>query len=191
MAHINLLPWREELRKQKQQQFAVVTAGTAILGGLLVLLAHVQMDGLIEQQNQRNQFMDKQIAELDKKIAKIKDLEKTKTALLARMDIIQQLQHSRPQSVHLMDQLVYTLPDGVFLNKITQKGGALTLSGIAQSNARVSAYMRNIDNSKWMSQPKLDVIETKDDDHRRTAEFILRASQAAPDSKDADEEEKG
>jgi type IV pilus assembly protein PilN len=191
MAHINLLPWREELRKQKQQQFAVVTAGTAILGGLLVLLAHVQMGGLIEQQNQRNQFMDKQIAELDKKIAKIKDLEKTKTALLARMDIIQQLQHSRPQSVHLMDQLVYTLPDGVFLNKITQKGGALTLSGIAQSNARVSAYMRNIDNSKWMSQPKLDVIETKDDDHRRTAEFILRASQAAPDSKDAGEEEKG
>jgi len=107
------------------------------------------------------------------------------------MDIIQQLQHSRPQSVHLMDQLVYTLPDGVYLNKITQKGNALTLSGIAQSNARVSAYMRNIDNSKWMSQPKLDVIETKDDDHRRTAEFILRASQAAPDSKDADEEEKG
>jgi type IV pilus assembly protein PilN len=191
MAHINLLPWREELRKQKQQQFAVVAAGTAILGGLLVLLAHIQMDGLIEQQNQRNKFMDTQIAELDKKIAKIKDLEKTKTALLARMDIIQQLQHSRPQSVHLMDQLVYTLPDGVYLNKITQKGNALTLSGIAQSNARVSAYMRNIDNSKWMSQPKLDVIETKDDDHRRTAEFILRASQAAPDSKDADEEEKG
>jgi len=191
MAHINLLPWREELRKQKQQQFAVVAAGTAILGGLLVLLAHIQMDGLIEQQNQRNKFMDTQIAELDKKIAKIKDLEKTKTALLARMDIIQQLQHSRPQSVHLMDQLVYTLPDGVYLNKITQKGNALTLSGIAQSNARVSAYMRNIDNSKWMNQPKLDVIETKDDDHRRTAEFILRASQAAPDSKDADEEEKG
>jgi type IV pilus assembly protein PilN len=191
MAHINLLPWREELRKQKQQQFAVVAAGTAILGGLLVLLAHIQMDGLIEQQSQRNKFMDTQIAELDKKIAKIKDLEKTKTALLARMDIIQQLQHSRPQSVHLMDQLVYTLPDGVYLNKITQKGNALTLSGIAQSNARVSAYMRNIDNSKWMSQPKLDVIETKDDDHRRTAEFILRASQAAPDSKDADEEEKG
>ncbi|MGD8672430.1 MAG: PilN domain-containing protein [Thiogranum sp.] len=191
MAHINLLPWREELRKQKQQQFAVVAAGTAILGGLLVLLAHIQMDGLIEQQNQRNKFMDTQIAELDKKIAKIKDLEKTKTALLARMDIIQQLQHSRPQSVHLMDQLVYTLPDGVYLNKITQKGNALTLSGIAQSNARVSAYMRNIDNSKWMTQPKLDVIETKDDDHRRTAEFILRASQAAPDSKDADEEEKG
>jgi type IV pilus assembly protein PilN len=190
MAHINLLPWREELRKQKQQQFAVVGAGTAILGGLLVLLAHMQMGGLIEHQNQRNQFLDTEIATLDKKIAKIKDLEKTKTALLARMDIIQQLQHSRPQSVHLMDQLVYTLPDGVYLNKISQQANALTLSGTAQSNARVSAYMRNIDGSEWMSNPKLDVIETKDGDHRRTAEFVLRASQATP-VKEKGEEEKG
>lgn len=191
MAHINLLPWREELRKQKQQQFAVVTAGAAIVGGLLLLLAHVQMGNLIEKQNQRNQFMQQQIAELDTKIAKIKDLEKTKTALLARMDIIQQLQHSRPQSVHLMDQLVYTLPDGVYLNKIDQAGAALTLTGVAQSNARVSAYMRNIDGSKWMAKPKLDVIETKDDKHHRTADFVLHANQANPDSKDNGGEEKG
>jgi type IV pilus assembly protein PilN len=191
MAHINLLPWREELRKQKQQQFAVVSAGTAIMGGLLVLLAHMQMNGLIDNQNQRNRFMQQQIAELDKKIARIKDLEKTKAALLARMDIIQQLQHSRPQSVHLMDQLVYTLPDGVYLNKITQKGNALTLEGIAQSNARVSAYMRNIDKSQWMAQPKLDVIETKDKERKRTAEFVLRASQATPGNKESTEEEKG
>ena len=184
MAHINLLPWREELRKQKQQQFAVVSAGTAIVGGLLVLLVHMQMGGLIEQQNQRNQYLNTEISSLDKKIARIKDLEKTKAALLARMDIIQQLQHSRPQSVHLMDQLVYTMPDGVYLNKISQVGNALTLSGIAQSNARVSAYMRNIDASEWMSKPKLDVIETKDGDQRRTAEFVLRASQATPGDKD-------
>jgi type IV pilus assembly protein PilN len=96
------------------------------------------------------------------------------------MDIIQQLQHSRPQSVHLMDQLVLTLPDGLYLNKISQKGNALTLSGSAQSNARVSAYMRNIDGSEWMAQPKLEVIETKDSDNRRSAEFVLRASQATP-----------
>jgi len=178
MAHINLLPWRDELRKQKQQQFAVVGAGAAILGALLVLLAHMQMEGLIEKQNLRNQFLDNEIAELDTKIAKIKDIEKTKNALLARMDIIQQLQRSRPQSVHLMDQLVYTLPDGVYLNKIDQQGQALTLSGVAQSNARVSAYMRNIDGSQWMAKPKLDVIETKDNERRRSAEFVLRASQA-------------
>lgn len=180
MARINLLPWREELRKQKQQQFIVVSAGTAVVGGLLVLLAHMQFSGLIDKQNQRNQFLDNEIATLDKKIHKIKDLEKTKTALLARMDIIQQLQHSRPQSVHLMDQLVLTLPDGLFLNKISQRGNALTLSGSAQSNARVSAYMRNIDGSEWMAQPKLEVIKTKDGDNRRSAEFVLRASQATP-----------
>ena len=121
MARINLLPWRDELRKQKQQQFIVVGAGSAIMGALLVLLAHMQMVGLIEKQNQRNQFLDREIAELDTKIAKIKDMEKTKSALLARMDIIQQLQRSRPQSVHLMDELVYTLPDGVYLTRITKR----------------------------------------------------------------------
>ena len=190
MAHINLLPWRDELRKQKQQQFAVVGAGSAILGALLVLLAHMQMEGLIEKQNQRNQFLDREIAELDTKIAKIKDMEKTKNALLARMDIIQQLQRSRPQSVHLMDQLVYTLPDGVFLNKIDQKDQALTLSGVAQSNARVSAYMRNIDGSQWMAKPKLDVIETKDTERKRSAEFVLRANQAtSTPSEDTGEEQ--
>ncbi|HFD80096.1 MAG TPA: pilus assembly protein PilN [Gammaproteobacteria bacterium] len=188
MAHINLLPWREELRKQKQQQFAVVSAGSAILGALLVLLAHMQIGGLIENQNQRNQFLQKEIAQLDKKIEKIKELEKTKAALLARMDIIQQLQSSRPQSVHLMDELVTTLPDGVYLESISQKGGALTLAGVAQSNARVSAYMRNIDNSEWLTKPQLDVIETKEDDKRRTAEFVLRASQATPSQEDAGEQ---
>ncbi len=183
MAHINLLPWRDERRKEQQQQFAVVSGGAAILGALLVLLTHMQMGGRIDSQNQRNQFLDSEIAALDEKIAKIKDLEKTKTALLARMDIIQQLQHSRPQSVHLMDQLVYTLPDGLYLNKIAQQGGALTLSGVAQSNARVSAYMRNIDGSDWMTQPKLDVIQTRDKGNKRTAEFVLRAGQATPPKK--------
>ena len=178
MAHINLLPWRDELRKQKQQQFVVVGAGTAILGVLLVLLTHMQFEGLINKQNQRNQFLEKEIAELDTKIQKIKDMEKTKSALLARMDIIQQLQRSRPQSVHLMDQLVYTLPDGVFLGRIVQKDQALTLSGVAQSNARVSAYMRNIDNSESMAKPTLEVIETRPGERRRSAEFVLRAIQA-------------
>lgn len=188
MAHINLLPWREELRKQKQQQFAVVSAGTAVVAALLVLLVHMQIEGMIENQNARNSFLDNEIVELDKKIARIKDLEKTKAALLARMDIIQQLQHSRPQSVHLMDELVYTLPDGVYLEKIIQKGASLTVSGIAQSNARVSAYMRNIDNSEWLGNPKLDVIETKDSDRRRNAEFVLRANQVTPSETSVEEQ---
>lgn len=188
MAHINLLPWREELRKQKQQQFAVVSAGTAVVAALLVVLVHMQIGGMIEDQNSRNSFLDNEIAELDRKIARIKDLEKTKAALLARMDIIQQLQHSRPQSVHLMDELVYTLPDGVYLEKIIQKGAALTVSGVAQSNARVSAYMRNIDNSEWLGNPKLDVIETKDSDRRRNAEFVLRANQVTASESSVEEQ---
>jgi type IV pilus assembly protein PilN len=189
MAHINLLPWREELRKQKQQQFAVVAAGSAVVGGLLILLVHLQMEGLIDNQNNRNSFLETEIAELDKKIARIKSLEKTKAALLARMDVIQQLQRSRPQSVHLMDELVFTLPDGVHLQKISQKGTNLTVTGIAQSNARVSAYMRNIDDSGWMGEPKLDVIQTKDKkkQSRRDSEFVMRAKQATPTAKPAKE----
>jgi len=187
MAHINLLPWREELRKEQQQQFAVIGVGTAIVGGLLVMLMHMQVSGLIEQQNNRNKFLQAEISALDEKIATIKNLEKTKADLLARMDIIQQLQHSRPQSVHLMDELVYTLPDGVYLNSIKQRGNALTMSGIAQSNARVSAYMRNIDNSKWMGKPRLDVIETREEENRRTATFVLRADQITPTEEPAED----
>ena len=183
MAHINLLPWRDELRKQKQQQFAVVTAGTAIMGALLVLLAHMQMNALIDNQNQRNQFLHKEIAELETRIAKIKDLEKTKAALLARMEIIQQLQHSRPRTVHLMDQLVYTLPDGVYLDRISQTGEALTLSGIAQSNARVSAYMRNIEDSKWIGRASLQVISNKSKTGTGMSHFTLSATQTSPVAK--------
>ncbi len=188
MAHINLLPWREELRKQKQQQFIVISAGTAIVGVLLVLMVHMQIDVLIDRQDQRNSFLESEISALDKKIARIKDLEKTKTALLARMDIIQQLQRSRPQSVHLMDELVYTLPDGAYLSRIAQSNTSLTLTGRAQSNARVSAYMRNIDSSDWMGGPKLDVIKTTEDGRSRNASFVLRANQQTPVSK-SDEEQ--
>jgi type IV pilus assembly protein PilN len=177
MAHINLLPWREELRKQRQKEFGVLAGLSAVLAAAIVLLVHLQMVGRIDGQNQRNQFLDDQILILDKKIAKIKDLEKTKANLLARMNIIQQLQSSRPESVHLMDELVRTLPDGVYLTRINQKGQGLTMAGVAQSNARVSAYMRNIDQSEWMGGPKLDFIQTKEDDGRRVAEFTLRASQ--------------
>lgn len=189
MAHINLLPWREELRKKKQQEFAVTAGLSAVAGALLVLLTHMQFDGMINRQNERNQFLETEIAGLDEKIEKIKELEKTKTALLARMDIIQQLQRSRPQSVHLMDELVHTLPDGVYLQTIAQKDHALTLTGVAQSNARVSAYMRNIDGSHWIGDPKLDVIETKDDKTRRNAEFVLRAKQI--DKTEKQDEEQG
>jgi len=181
MAHINLLPWREELRKQQKKQFATAAALSVVLAGLIVLYAHMHISGLIDEQNQRNDFLNKEIAELDSKIKQIKELEATRIKLQARINIIQQLQRSRPQIVHLFDQLARTLPDGVYLTSIEQKGDELTLHGVAQSNARVSSYMRNIADSGWMADPKLDVIQaTGDKDKKaRDSDFTLKVRQAS------------
>ena len=177
MAKINLLPWREEIRKQKQREFVISAAGGALLAALIVLLAHFHIDGLIENQNQRNAYLKAQIAVLDQRIGRIKELEKMKADLLARMNVIQELQRSRPESVHLMDELVRTLPDGVYLNAFTQKGRSLDMAGVAQSNARVSDYMRNIDASDWLTAPRLDLIKTTEKNRTRVANFNLRGKQ--------------
>lgn len=126
MARINLLPWREEARKARQKQFAFIAAGTAVFAGLVLVYVHIFISGLIEDQNRRNTFLEEQIRIVDQQILEIRELEKTKANLLARMKIIQELQRSRPQIVHLFDDLVKTLPDGVYLNKISQKGPELT-----------------------------------------------------------------
>ena len=177
MAKINLLPWREEIRKQKQREFVISAAGGALLAALIVLLAHFHIDGLIDNQNQRNEFLKTQIAVLDQRIGRIKELEKMKADLLARMNVIQELQRSRPESVHLMDELVRTLPDGVYLKSFTQKGRDLDMAGVAQSNARVSDYMRNIDASDWLTAPRLDLIKTTEVNRTRVANFNLRGKQ--------------
>jgi type IV pilus assembly protein PilN len=177
MARINLLPWREELRRQQQREFAFTLAGAGIFAALMVLLVHMQIQGAIESQSARNRFLEEEIVKLDNRIAKIRDLESTKAKLLARMNVIQQLQSSRPLSVHLLDDIVRTLPDGVYLEKLAQESNNLTFFGVAQSNARVSAYMRNIDGSVWLSNPTLDVIQTETEKRRRIAKFNLRALQ--------------
>ncbi|MFN2308253.1 MAG: PilN domain-containing protein [Gammaproteobacteria bacterium] len=179
MARINLLPWREWERKRKQREFVGQAVAGAMFAAFAVLIGHMHMDNLIGGQESRNGFLQSEIKALDGRIVKIKDLETTKANLLARMNVIQELQSNRPVSVHLMDELVRTLPEGVHLTKVTQKGAGLTLEGVAQSNARVSAYMRNIDGSLWIGNPKLNVIETKTADRRRSAEFTLLASQRA------------
>ena len=179
MARINLLPWREWERKRKQREFAGMAAAGAVFAAIAVIIGHMQMGNMISSQEERNRFLESEIKTLDSRITKIKDLESTKTKLLARMNVIQELQSNRPVSVHLMDELVRTVPDGVHLKKFTQKGTELTMDGIAQSNARVSAYMRNIDGSLWVGNPRLNVIETKEEDRRRVAEFTLLASQKA------------
>lgn len=179
MAHINLLPWRAELNKQKQREFAFTVGGGMVVAALVVLLSHVHFEGKIENQNQRNSFLQAEIDILNKRISRIKELEKMKDNLLARMNVIQELQSSRPESVHLMDELVRTLPEGVFLNSFAQKTRKLEMSGVAQSNARVSDYMRNIDGSEWFTGPRLGQIKTTETNRRRIANFTLRGSQKA------------
>ena len=179
MAHINLLPWREEERKQKQKEFASTSTISAVLAGVLVLVAHLYVNGKIEYQNQRNNYIQTEIDILNKRIGRIQELESMKQGLLARMNVIQDLQSSRPESVHMMDELVRSLPDGVFLNLFKQRSKKLTMEGIAQSNARVSDYMRNIDTSEWFSDPHLDLIRTTENNRRRIANFTLRGEQRA------------
>ena len=177
MARINLLPWREELRKQKQRDFGIVAVSSVVLAGLVVLLAHFHVDGLINNQNQRNAYLQDEIEILNKRIGRIKELEAMKQNLLARMNVIQELQSSRPESVHLLDEMVRTLPDGVHLKKFTQRQKALTMTGVAESNARVSDYMRKIDQSEWLTGPRLNVIKTTESGRRRIANFTLRGNQ--------------
>jgi len=191
MAKINLLPWREEIRKQKQREFVISAAGGAILAALIVLLAHFHIDGLIDNQNLRNEFLKTQIAVLDKRIGRIKELEKMKADLLARMNVIQELQRSRPESVHLLDELVRTLPDGVYLKSFRQRGRDLDMAGVAQSNARVSDYMRNIDASDWLTAPRLDLIKTTEVNRTRVANFNLRGKQKLHKPQDGEADQNG
>ncbi|MGB5261711.1 MAG: PilN domain-containing protein [Gammaproteobacteria bacterium] len=179
MARINLLPWREELNKQKQREFAFLSGGSVLIAGLIVLFAHLHINGKIDNQTQRNDFLQSEINLLNKRIGRIKELESMKQDLLARMNVIQALQSSRPESVHLMDELVRTLPDGVYLHAFTQKGRNLVMKGVAQSNARVSDYMRGIEDSDWFGGPRLDQIKSSTSKRRRIANFILRGQQKA------------
>ena len=177
MARINLLPWREELRKEQQRQFLTIMGLSVILMGLIITVVHIQYANMIGTQNQRNQFLSTQIADVDAQIKEIEKLESDKQSLQARISVIQQLQGNRPEIVHLFDEIARILPQGLYLKKVEQKGKAITIVGYAQSNARVSAFMRNIEASDWLDKPVLDIIklDKKEDDDSR--EFTLRCMQ--------------
>ncbi len=180
MAHINLLPWREELRKQKRQDFFVIIAVFAGLMLATVAAVHFYMAGLIENQNSRNNTLRSEIKVVERKIKEIKDLEKQKEQLLARMRVIEELQSNRPAAVHLLDELAKMVPDGLYLEELTQEGTKITIKGVAQSNARVSALMRSLEESPWFSKPSLDVINTTSKGARKNRIFTLVVRQAAP-----------
>ncbi len=180
--HINLLPWRETLRKERKRQFASIAGGIALLMAAVIFYVHLHINGLVEYQNSRNALLETEIAKVDESIKEIRELETKKTQLLNRMTVIQDLQTRRPLSVHLLDELVRTLPEGLVLARVTQKDADLELEGVAQSNARISAFMRNLEDSLWFSNPKLEVIQAQDTAGNRVSKFVLKVKQLAPEA---------
>ena len=170
---INLLPHREERRKRGRQHFAVLAGLTAALGAVVVGAGYLYVAGLIDTQDQRNAFLKSEIAKLDKEIAEIKKLKDEIAALLARKQIIETLQADRAQTVHLLDQLVRQMPEGVYLRQLRQRGLSINVQGYSQSNARVSTLMRNIESSPWLSDPKLIEIKAAKVGSKRLAEFNM------------------
>ena len=183
MARINLLPWRAELRKQQRKDFAYAIALGVGFTLTVMLLVHFTIASRIDYQIQRNQYLTSEIDILDKKIKEIQDLEAKKKRLLAKMEVIQQLQASRPEIVHLFDEISRTMPEGVYLSDLTQVDKVLTVNGMAQSNARVSAYMRNLESSQWLKEPILNIIQNQSENTRdakkdRGSKFTLQIKQA-------------
>lgn len=180
MARINLLPWREAERRRRRREFAIA-AGVALGVALLSAVgAHFWFEARISVQQARNQYIDEQIIQLNRQIKEIQTLEETKARLLARMNIIQQLQQSRPEVVRLFDELVTAIPEGVFLTKLEQAGRNVVLEGRAQSNARVSAFMRSIEGSAWLGNPRLLLIEHKDKTGTGLSHFRMSFDQIQP-----------
>jgi type IV pilus assembly protein PilN len=189
MARINLLPWRAERRKQRQQEFVTLLALSGFAAVVISALIWLYHDGQITGQEERNEYLRQQITEVQKQIDEIALLDKKKADLLARKEVIEKLQASRSQMVHLFDELVRTIPEGVRLNSIKQNGDQLTLEGSAQSNARVSSYMRNLEASGWMANPDLTIIEAKGEDRGLPNMFSLTVRLKDPSANQTDEVE--
>jgi len=181
---INLLPWRDLRRKEQDRQILSIGVGAWILMGLIIFYAHLHVTGLIENQNKRNDFLNQEIKKVDEQIKEIRELQAARAALLARMRVIQQLQLDRTQVVHLFDDLVRKMPEGVYLTSLKETGKTIALNGNAQSNARVSALMRNLDASDWFADPNLEVINVKPKGSDRISEFTLQVNQKAKLEKD-------
>jgi len=180
MPRINLLPWREAHRAEKQRQFFMFLAAGAVASALIVVMVHIQFSAMIDTQNMRNRFLQDQIKRVEKEIEEIKTLKEDKKALLARMEVIQKLQRSRPEIVHLFEELSLNAPDGVYLEKASRKGSLLSLEGYANSNDSVSMFMRQLDASPWLQNPKLNVIESRKDSLGNHSYFKLEVSQESP-----------
>lgn len=170
---INLLPWREELRKQRERNFYTGLGAAVALGALIWFAGHWHFEGRIDYQQRRNQYLEDEIAKLDRRIVRIRELEETRARLEARMRVIETLQQGRPQVVRLMQQFVATLPDGLYLTSLSEQADGIAITGVAESNARISNYMENLEQSQWLRDPNLSVIEVHERGGIRISDFTL------------------
>lgn len=184
MSRINLLPWREQQRKQKQQDFFITAGIVGVFAAVIIGLVHFYHIQLINAQELRNDYLNSQITILDKKIKEIQELEKEKQRLLDRMRAIEELQRNRPLIVRFFDELINSLPEGVSVTQVTQSGKQITINGEAESNARVSSFMRNLESSAWLTNPDLDVIQARTAAGTRISQFTLRFQQIIPKSEE-------
>lgn len=189
MPRVNLLPWRDTIRKDREQRFYISLGIAAGIVLLLVGAVQIYVNSLIDNQQRLNGILEREIAQLDAQIKEINTLQAEKEALLARMQVIQNLQATRPQSVHMFDEIVRRLPPGVFLKSIAQQGSVLTIEGQAQSNARVSTFMRNIEESEWLTDPQLNVVRSDSDEGTKVSSFtlLLKIKSKTGSGKDSEE----
>jgi type IV pilus assembly protein PilN len=180
MIYINLLPWRERRKAERRKRFYAMAAVGALVGVGLVFAAHVYVNTLIEHQESRNQMLQTEIRVLDRQIARISELDRQRQAVIDRIEVIQTLQASRPEAVHLFDQMVRTLPEGTYFRELRQEGERIRLVGRAESNARISALMRRVDSSLWLRESTLQIIETRQDGPLQVRDFRLEAVQTRP-----------
>lgn len=176
MTKINLLDWRAQRREQIKQRFIAMMGVAVAVAALVFGATYLMMKNAIDLQNDRNAYLQQQIADVDQKIKEIQELEKVKNNLLARMRVIEELQASRSATVHFFDELVNTLPEGVTLTSIKQAGTQVTVEGAAESNGRVSTYMKNLEASAWFNDPKLVVIKTTESAGGRRSNFTLQVT---------------
>jgi len=182
MPSINLLPWREAERQKRQRDFGIAMGGAVIAGIAVLMLTMLAYSQMIAGQKARNDRLTAEIVELEKSIAEIDGLERQKERLLARMEIIEELQKSRPEIVHLFDELARQLPEGVYLTGMKQTGSRVEIRGVAQSSTRVSALMRQVDASEWLGDPEVERVETTQAGASRQAEFVVYLKQMRSDS---------
>jgi type IV pilus assembly protein PilN len=186
MPRINLLPWRDEERKERKLKFLVALGGAAVAACLVAFVGFLLMDSMVSAQEARNQRLTEEIAVLDRQIEKINSLEADKARFIARMEVIEKLQRSRPEIVHIFDEIAKQIPDGVYLTGISQTGTRIKFEGVAQSSTRVSAFMRNIDGSDYLKNPELEIVQTSRDKNVGGASFVLFADQATAATEEAD-----